>query len=178
MKRLLVTVNNREYDITPAEHGSVVVDGRTVSVDFVEFENGQFSVRIDGRHYSGFFRREQNREADAVSEADRQFVVSIGDRDYDLVVDDEISLLRKSFQRARETSVGTLVVKAPMPGLVVRLDVSSGDHVKAGQSILVLEAMKMENEIRASESGVVQTIHVAPGTAVEKGEPLVSFTRE
>ncbi len=67
------------------------------------------------------------------------------------------------------------VIRAPMPGLVVRVEVRVGDRVSAGAGLVVVEAMKMENELRASRPGVVARVHVEPGTAVEKGAPLVSL---
>jgi len=70
---------------------------------------------------------------------------------------------------------GPAPVVAPMPGLIVRLNVAPGDTVSAGQGLVVMEAMKMENELRASASGVVGAIHVAVGAAVEKGAILVEL---
>lgn len=67
------------------------------------------------------------------------------------------------------------VVKAPMPGLVVRVPVTEGQRVAAGAGLVVVEAMKMENELKATHAGVVQKIHVAPGAVVEKGAPLVTL---
>jgi pyruvate carboxylase subunit B len=62
-----------------------------------------------------------------------------------------------------------------MPGLVVRINVSVGDRVEAGQGIVVMEAMKMENELRATGPGTVRSIEVSVGTAVEKGTVLVAL---
>jgi biotin carboxyl carrier protein len=67
------------------------------------------------------------------------------------------------------------VVRAPMPGLVVRVEVTEGQRIAAGAALVVVEAMKMENELRAARSGVVAKVHVEAGTAVEKGAPLVTF---
>jgi biotin carboxyl carrier protein len=67
------------------------------------------------------------------------------------------------------------VLKAPMPGLVVRVQVQPGEKVAAGDSLVVLEAMKMENELKAGAPGVVKSVRVAPGEAVEKGQVLVEF---
>lgn len=67
------------------------------------------------------------------------------------------------------------VLRAPMPGLVLRIQVEPGQTVAAGQPVIALEAMKMENELRALESGVVRAIRVDPGQAVEKGALLVEF---
>jgi biotin carboxyl carrier protein len=67
------------------------------------------------------------------------------------------------------------VLKAPMPGLVVRVQVQPGQQVAAGAPLVVLEAMKMENELKAGAPGVVKSVRVAPGEAVEKGQVLVEF---
>ena len=66
-------------------------------------------------------------------------------------------------------------VRAPMPGLVLAVHVREGDTVEAGQRLVVLEAMKMENEIKAAHAGTIARVHAAPGTAVAKGAPLVEF---
>jgi len=70
---------------------------------------------------------------------------------------------------------GPAPIVAPMPGLVVRINVAPGDTVEAGQGVVVMEAMKMENELRATAAGTVRSVEVGPGTAVEKGTLLVSL---
>jgi pyruvate carboxylase subunit B len=67
------------------------------------------------------------------------------------------------------------VVKAPMPGLVIRVTVTEGQKVVAGAGLVVVEAMKMENELKATHAAVVKKVHVAPGAVVEKGAPLVTI---
>ena len=69
------------------------------------------------------------------------------------------------------------VLKAPMPGMVLRVLVEPGDAVSAGMGLVVLEAMKMENELTASASAVVKAVRVAPGEAVEKGQALLEFEK-
>jgi acetyl/propionyl-CoA carboxylase alpha subunit len=70
---------------------------------------------------------------------------------------------------------GPAPLKAPMPGLIVRVNVAVGDHVVAGQGLVVMEAMKMENELRAAAAGRVKSIVATPGTAVEKGALLIEL---
>ena len=70
---------------------------------------------------------------------------------------------------------GPAPVVAPMPGLVVRVNVAVGDVVTAGQGVLVMEAMKMENELRASAAATVKSVRVTQGTAVEKGTVLIEL---
>jgi len=66
-------------------------------------------------------------------------------------------------------------VEAPMPGKVLEVKVASGDQVKAGDALLVLEAMKMENVLRAPRDGVVERVDAVVGIAVEKGAALVTY---
>ena len=70
---------------------------------------------------------------------------------------------------------GPAPLVAPMPGLVVRIDVEVGDVVQAGQPLVVMEAMKMENELRSSSAGTVSTVKAVVGQAVEKGAVLVEL---
>jgi biotin carboxyl carrier protein len=70
------------------------------------------------------------------------------------------------------------VLKAPMPGLVVRIQVVPGQPVQAGAPLVVLEAMKMENELKAASSSVVKAVRISAGEAVEKGQVLVEFEGE
>jgi pyruvate carboxylase subunit B len=65
-----------------------------------------------------------------------------------------------------------------MPGLVVRVSVEEGDRVEAGQSVVIVEAMKMENDLKAESGGVVAKVRVAAGEAVDKGAVLVEFEAE
>jgi pyruvate carboxylase subunit B len=76
---------------------------------------------------------------------------------------------------ARAKGSGGSVLKAPMPGLVVRIAVSEGQRIAAGTALVVVEAMKMENELRAPREGRVAKIHVKRGAAVERGAILVTL---
>jgi pyruvate carboxylase subunit B len=70
---------------------------------------------------------------------------------------------------------GPAPVVAPMPGLIVRVNVAVGDEVHLGQAVVAIEAMKMENELRAPAAGRVAAVHIVSGSAVEKGKTLVEF---
>jgi biotin carboxyl carrier protein len=70
---------------------------------------------------------------------------------------------------------GPAPIVAPMPGLILRINVRPGDRIEAGQGVVVMEAMKMENELRATSNGVVRSVEVSPGMAVEKGTLLVAL---
>jgi pyruvate carboxylase subunit B len=90
------------------------------------------------------------------------------------VQDDRSKQIEALTGGGRKEAVGG-VIRAPMPGLVVRVEVIVGQEVAAGSGLVVVEAMKMENELRAHSPGVVEQIHVAAGDRVEKGAPLVTL---
>ena len=89
-------------------------------------------------------------------------------------LDERARAIRDLSAQAAQTA-GPAPLVAPMPGLVVRVAVAEGDQVQAGQGLVVMEAMKMENELRAASGGRVARVLVAPGTAVEKGMVLVEL---
>ena len=98
----------------------------------------------------------------------------VGERVEVTAVDERTYQIQALTERGRSAPTeGT--VRAPMPGLVVRIEVAVGQRVDAGAGLVVVEAMKMENELRASRPAVVQTVHVTVGQAVEKGTPLVTL---
>lgn len=90
------------------------------------------------------------------------------------VVDERTRHIR-SLTGGGATRSGPPTLKAPMPGLVLRVLVAPGQAVTPGQGLVVLEAMKMENELRATAPGTVKAVGVAPGEAVEKGKLLLEF---
>ena len=97
-----------------------------------------------------------------------------GERTEIEVIDERTRHIR-SLTGADDPHRGPAALKAPMPGLVVRVQVEVGQSVAAGAGVVVLEAMKMENELRAATAGTVRTVRVTAGEAVEKGQVLVEF---
>lgn len=91
-----------------------------------------------------------------------------------IVVDERTRAIRAMTGQGAAAS-GPRPVRAPMPGMIVRVEAAPGDAVKAGQGIVVMEAMKMENELKSETDGIVARVLVEPGQAVEKGAVLVEF---
>jgi biotin carboxyl carrier protein len=122
----------------------------------------------------------------------RRFTVSVNGKSYDVEVEEvgredaapiaaaprmETAKPAKPAKAAQaaEVPADAEVVKAPMPGTILDIKVSSGDAVKEGQALLVLEAMKMENEVVAPRDGTVASIHAMKGASVESGDVLVAI---
>ncbi|MGQ0640090.1 MAG: acetyl-CoA carboxylase biotin carboxyl carrier protein subunit [Gemmatimonadaceae bacterium] len=94
---------------------------------------------------------------------------------FDVEALDERTRTIRDMTAEHATPAGPAPLVAPMPGLVVRVDANVGDQVRAGQGLVVMEAMKMENELRAQAAGTVKAVHVSPGMAVERGTILVEL---
>ena len=88
---------------------------------------------------------------------------------------DERTRAIRDLSAASAGPAGPAPILAPMPGMIVRISVKVGDTVEAGQGVVVMEAMKMENELRATAAGIVKSVEVVAGTAVEKGAVLVEL---
>jgi biotin carboxyl carrier protein len=91
-------------------------------------------------------------------------------------LDDRARAIRAMAAATGAAASGPAPLRAPMPGLIVRVHVAPGDRVAAGDPLIVMEAMKMENELRAPAAGTVRAIPVSAGTAVEKGAVLVDLS--
>lgn len=107
----------------------------------------------------------------------RWMLQSSGER-WEVEVLDERARHIRSLTGAGDHRRSIQVLKAPMPGLVVRVLAKPGESIAAGTGVVVLEAMKMENELKAVETAVVKAVRVEPGQAVEKGQILVEFEED
>jgi pyruvate carboxylase subunit B len=94
---------------------------------------------------------------------------------FDVEALDERARAIRELSGASAAPTGPAPLVAPMPGLIVRVSVKPGDEVRAGQGLVVMEAMKMENELRAVAAGRVRAVQAQPGMAVEKGALLVEL---
>lgn len=160
----------------------VNLGGRTVEVEL-----GAEGIRIDGRavgatllHVDGTPVRGLVIDAETYRlVADRgsrgRWRIHLRGRGLELDVVDERAKAIQDMTGAGAGASGPRPVVAPMPGLVVKVEVTEGEEVQEGQGIVIVEAMKMENELKASGAGRIVRIHVRPGDAVEKDQVLVEL---
>ena len=163
--KYFVTIGKRVLEVT-VDGESLLVDGEPVHATISRVPGTpEVRTRIDGRS--------------ATVAVDQFTAGSWRVVDQGLVVDvealDERTRHIRSLGGAARAAGGGGALKAPMPGLVVRLTVAEGDRVAAGQGLVVLEAMKMENELKAQAAGVVRAVRVSVGQAVEKGAVLLEL---
>jgi biotin carboxyl carrier protein len=132
------------------------VEQRAVAADVSLLANEGLSLIVDGRQYR------------CVLDGD---AVIIAGRRYEFAIEDPRALQGKG--GAGEGSSGPRAVKAPMPGRVVRVLVGEGDQIDAMQGVVVIEAMKMQNELKAPRAGRISKVAVVPDTTVEAGQVLI-----
>ncbi|MBZ5507623.1 MAG: acetyl-CoA carboxylase biotin carboxyl carrier protein subunit [Acidobacteriia bacterium] len=128
-------------------------------LDVVSVQDGVLSLLLDGKSY-------EVKQETVGTEAS----VVVGLERFSVSVQDPRSF--RSRRRAGASEQGVKKITAPMPGKVVRILAGIGATVEAGQSVIVIEAMKMQNELKAPKNGVIKKINVAEGAAVEAGQSL------
>jgi acetyl/propionyl-CoA carboxylase alpha subunit len=166
--RYYVTVDGRTFEVDLA--GPVpTVDGKPVEVSLTRVPfTPTLHLLANGRSRTLIARRRDGHGWDLHLDGDR----------FDAEVVDERTRAIQAMTGAGAAPKGPRPVRAPMPGMIVRVGVAPGDRVEAGQSVVIIEAMKMENDLKAEAAGVVSTVAVAAGQAVEKGATLVEFRAE
>lgn len=161
--KYITMIDDKEFVVEIVDEKHVILDGKMLEVDF-ESINGQpvYSLIIDGKSYEGYvYPNEEN------------WQVLLHGRLYQASVEDE----REKRLRAAAGGIsesGEYHLKAPMPGMIVAVPVSEGDLVKKGQVILILESMKMQNELKSPKDGTVHRIRVKAGETVVQKQALMS----
>ncbi len=155
-------INEKAYQVEIGANNTVLIDGEPHTVDFRGIDGTTlYSLLMDNVSWEVLVARD-------------------GD-EYRVLIDGELHVVNIQDERTRKLAkagkalvgAGELIVKAPMPGLVRGVNVAVGDTVVARQGVVILEAMKMENELRAPRVGVVKEVRVKPGDKVEQGQALV-----
>ncbi len=162
MSDFIVQIRGVEYEVTVASDGSVSVNGQPGEIDIRPIGENTFSVLIDNVSTQITARGGGN-----------HYDVLLGNNQVDAYVESTRDRLLKKYVTSSPGASRRYEIHAPMPALVVRVEVAEGDSVKEGQGLIVLEAMKMENEIKAYQNGRVKEVYVIKGKPVEKGELLM-----
>lgn len=156
-------VEDQTFDIT-IEDDQLIVDGEAKDYTFEVLREGYVSLIVDGKSLP----------VSVEATGPDTMRVTIDGRRTEVEVKDERDLLVDEFGLG-DDQMGGGEVRAPMPGLVLEVLVEEGETVEADQGLLVLEAMKMENELKAPAGGVVRTIHATSGEAVDKEALLIEI---
>jgi acetyl/propionyl-CoA carboxylase alpha subunit len=158
----MVRGEDRVVEVTKIESGyRVVIDGRALDVDAVHLQGASLSLLAGTR----------SARCDVQAGKDGKVAVFIGETVHELEVLDE-RRMRMRGTGGKFSAEGPQRIDSPMPGKVVRVLVKLGDEVTEGQGLIVVEAMKMENELKSPKAGKVTELLAVEGAAVESGAKL------
>jgi len=163
--RYIATIDEKLFEIEVLDDHHIRIGDRLLEVDF-ESVNGQpvFSMIIDGKSYESF-----------VYQGEDDWQVLLRGRLYPVKVEDEREKRLKIAAGGGVSEGGEFLLKAPMPGLVVSIMVEEGQEIEKGQVMMILESMKMQNELKAPRDGKIGHIRVKPGESVEQKQTLLSL---
>ena len=105
----------------------------------------------------------------------KSYVINVNSNNYKIQISNELDILIEEMGFSLGSSKKENIIKAPMPGLILNINVSEGQKVQKGDILIVLEAMKMENTLTSPNEGIIKTIHAENGNTVEKGEILIEL---
>ncbi len=165
--RYFATINDQTYEIDIDRHDRITVDGVELAADL---------KLVEGRHLYSLLLNNASYEIvlDPDAEARNSYDVMVGGLRYEVKVQDERSRRLSLADRRLRAPEGELAIKAPIPGLIVRVAIEPGLELAEGDTLVILEAMKMENELRAPRAGVVHEVRVQPGDQVTLGQVLLT----
>lgn len=163
--KYITTVNGTEYIIVIDQEDAITVNGEQHRIDFQQMsDGGPLSLLIDNRSLEAI-----------VDEREDAWEVLLHGELYTVEVQDERSYRLAQARGKLLDETETVVIRSPMPGLILDVLVEEGNLVSEGQTVVILESMKMENELRAARDGVVTQVRVAKGDNVEKNQDLVTI---
>jgi biotin carboxyl carrier protein len=163
-----VKVNSKyTFDISGAADTFQINDQEAV-MDIQSLKEGKSAHML-------YNNKSYNIEILEVNKEEKTQTIRVNGNTYTVVIEDKYDILLKQLGLEMGTANKIQEVKAPMPGLVLNVMVEEGDEVKKGDSLLVLEAMKMENILKSTTDGIVSKIFVAKGDKTEKNAVLIQF---
>ena len=164
--KYIATIDDQEFVIDVNREGEVTVNGTPYAVDIQGVgSDSLYSLIVDGKSYDVF-----------IDEHDDQFVVVMWGGLFEVTVQDERTRRLAGLRRGPVAPVGEVLIKAPMPGVVVEVPVSEGQPVETGDIVVVLESMKMQNEFKSPRAGVVHSVRVKAGDKVDQHQIMVTIS--
>lgn len=158
--KYVTVLNGEQYELEIEKDGTVLLNGEPRDVDFLQLGPSLYSVIANNKSLQV-----------VIDEQNDTVQVLMGGRMYETQVLDERALMMAMRKGGLSASGGD--VDAPMPGLIVAVPVEEGQAVSQGQTVVILESMKMQNELKAPIDGVVTAIRVEAGQSVEKNQSLI-----
>lgn len=162
-----IKVNNSLDFETTIKNDVINLNGSDLSLDMVSLGSNKFHIIKNNKSYTA--------ELVEKNLVEKTFKIKVNNNVYELKAKDKYDELLKDLGLENINATKLKEIKAPMPGLVLKILISEGDEVKKGENLFVLEAMKMENMIKAPADIIIKKINIKSGDKVEKNQVLVNL---
>lgn len=160
---------NEQYDFEVlSEKDDVLVNGKSINLDVHQVNKTSFHILYQHRSY--------NAELVELNKSEKTCTVRVNAHVYNMSLTDQFDELLRKLGMDNLAALKVSELKAPMPGMVLKVLVKEGEEVKKGTNLLILEAMKMENIIKSPADGVVKLIKVSASNKVEKNQVMIVFS--
>lgn len=166
MNDFVVSINTSKWNVKVLSDKELLVDEKKYNYELIPVCNNSYFLKLNNEVFE-LTSEKLNNEV---------FKILLNGNDFDVTI--RTALQEKAFKLLENSAVSQqhhLDVKAPMPGMILKINKKAGEKIEQGESVIILEAMKMENDLKASASGIIENIFVKEGSAVEKGTVLFSI---
>lgn len=166
MSDFVISLNGNKRQVKIVDKETLLIDGKKTNFELSRLSDFVSLLRIDNKVF----------EVSKIGNKGDNLIISVNGKTYFTLSRTSLqerasNLLEKSFA----SHSNKVVITAPMPGMILKVKKSAGDYIEKGDSVIILEAMKMENEIKAPASGKISELNITAGTIVEKNSFLFSI---
>ena len=166
MTDYIVSIDEKKHSLKILSHNKVELNGNNHEVELSQLSKYAYLLKIDNTIHHVTSEKLSN----------QNYSFTINGSHYNTTVRTNLEEKANEYLQNKAKESGTEIIKSPMPGLIVKILKQVGDNVEVGDPLILLEAMKMENEIRASASGIVKSVSAKENSSVEKGQALLEIS--
>ncbi|MDO8550268.1 MAG: biotin/lipoyl-containing protein [Ignavibacteria bacterium] len=163
MNEFIVTIKEKKLRVAFTGDNKASVDGKEYNYSLSKLNNNTYKLFVDNKSFLITARKNGGSE----------FIVTLEGQVIETKVLSALKEKAANLIEAKAAKHSITIVKSPMPGMILKIKKKAGDEVMQGDSVLILEAMKMENDIRSPVSGKIKEVKIIEGQAVEKGISLL-----
>jgi len=165
MNDYIVSINGNKKNVKVLSGNRIEFNGEISDVEFSKVSNYLYLLKADDKTY----------EVTAEKNGDNGYKFLIDGIDIEAIIRTQLEEEANEYLKQKGADIHKDVVKAPMPGMILKIKKNEGEEVKLGDPLIVLEAMKMENEIRSPASGIIKEINCKEGQPVEKNQVILKI---
>lgn len=166
MSEFVININDTELKVQISNDDLITIDNKNYSYELIVSKNNSFILKLNNLQY----------QIDLIDRKNGSYELLVNNLTINTIA--RSSLEQKALRLIEQANVKShhnTEIKAPMPGMILKIKKKPGDKIMIGESILILEAMKMENDLKSPATGVIKEIVVKEGSPVEKGAKLISI---